>query len=171
MIVMASYIRVCPGPSPLTRSYDSARFDGQRCSLAVKQGILSRFEGHCLNIGNNPGIYLTTWTADGILSGYPLTRRDYLQRFLGPAEGFLFEIQSAEWTLSGEKAVFNFRLQYSSRADLQRVREYGEIVWQAVEANLRAYIMYPIPAELKDQARLTIEMNGSIVEGRLTIPN
>jgi hypothetical protein len=166
-----TYIRVIPGASSLVRSLNEAHFNSERCPLAVKRAVVDRFAGRCLNIGNQSGVSLTTWTVNSLLDQFPLTHRGYLQGFVGPTDGFLFEIQTAEWTLNSESAVFTFRLAFSSSAGLLLSRDVSAINWPAVETNLRAYLLAPIPDYLKGQAQLRIEMNGNLVQGQLIVPN
>ncbi|MBN3033829.1 MAG: hypothetical protein JW873_07025 [Candidatus Saganbacteria bacterium] len=139
----------------------------------MKHEVLALFMGRCLNISNSPrsAVHLTGETVESLSRKFPVSHHAFAQTvLLGPADGFLFEITQAEWTLNRHCSLFSLRLQYSSGADLAKPRQAAEVDWPAVVANLRAYVMSRIPEYLRSQTQAYFEVENNAIDGLLIVP-
>jgi hypothetical protein len=174
MTRVAPYMRLVPGPSPMYQASGEARFHSSRFSLLRKNEVLRRFLGNNLNVPGHPGgvVRVNEMDISSISARYPQNMRAIAQMlFVGAREGLLFDISRAEWCLRGSSSVFTFCLKYSKGADLTQSQQGSEIDWAAVLANLRAYVLSSISANLHPQVDLSIRHRGNVVRGQLIVPN
>jgi hypothetical protein len=149
-----------------------------RCSFEQKSEMLRQlFEGLSLNISPLPAarVVLTSWTVNKLLGKFPVTDRDYLQSFIGPADGFMFTLREAGWTPGQVANTVNlrFRLELECAADLKvnRSANLTEEQRRAIVANLTDYVRSKVPPALADQAKLTVNYEGNVIQGHLTVQN